>query len=113
MAEGKDDDRRGMLIAGVIVTGIGVLFLLIELRIIPRIGDMWPVIPIIVGIALIVGGLTRNGRRGESEESGRRSTAPEEPARRPGGLEEPAGGTDAPEEPGRRPSTRDESGRRR
>ncbi len=49
------DDRRGMLIGGLIVFGIGVFFLLAQLDIIPDLGDMWPIFPIIVGLALIVG----------------------------------------------------------
>lgn len=55
MAESKDDDRRGMLIGGLITLGIGVVFLLDELDVIPSIGRMWPIFPIIVGVALIVG----------------------------------------------------------
>jgi len=48
-------DSRGMLTGGLIVLGIGVLFLLRNLGIIPDIGDMWPVILIIIGVALVVG----------------------------------------------------------
>jgi len=50
-----------MLIGGMIVTGVGVLFLLVELDIIPSVGRMWPVIPIIVGVALIVGSFRKSG----------------------------------------------------
>lgn len=82
MGNDSGDERRGMLIAGFIVTGIGVLFLLVELRIIPRIGEMWPVIPIIVGLALIIGGL-RTGRKPErAGEPGRRSTGTGDPETR-------------------------------
>lgn len=63
MGETPEQEGRGMLTAGIIVTGIGVVFLLERLGIIPHIGDMWPLFPIIVGIALIVGGLRRDGRR--------------------------------------------------
>lgn len=56
------DDRRGMLIGGVITLGIGVVFLLVNFDIIPNVGKMWPIFPIIVGIALIVGAFVK--RRG-------------------------------------------------
>ena len=56
MGESKDgDDRRGMLIGGLITLGIGVVFLLVNYGKIPNLGKMWPIFPIIVGIALIVG----------------------------------------------------------
>ena len=57
----EKNESRGMLVGGLIVTGIGVFFLLSELGIIPRVGDMWPIIPIIVGVALIVGSFRRPG----------------------------------------------------
>ena len=50
-----------MLVGGLIVTGIGVLFLMEKLDLIPGIGDMWPIVPIIVGISLIVGSFRRRG----------------------------------------------------
>lgn len=53
----KDAARHGMLTGGLIVFGVGVLFLLDELDIIPDIGKMWPIFPIIVGLALIIGAL--------------------------------------------------------
>ena len=49
------DDRRGMLVGGLIVFGVGVFFLLDQLGIIPDMSDMWPIFPIIVGLALIIG----------------------------------------------------------
>ena len=55
------NERGGMLIGGMIVTGVGVLFLMVELDIIPSVGRMWPVIPIIVGVALIVGSFRKSG----------------------------------------------------
>ena len=62
----KDSDRRGMLTGGVIVLGTGVVFLLINMDILPPMHDSWPVFPIIVGVALIVSAFW--GKR-ESEES--------------------------------------------
>lgn len=55
------DERRGMLVGGLIVFGVGVFFLLDQLDIIPDVGDMWPIFPIIVGLALIIGSF--RGRR--------------------------------------------------
>jgi len=55
----RRDDARGMLIGGLIVAGIGVFFLLRNLGIIPDIGRMWPVIPIIVGVAMVIGSFSR------------------------------------------------------
>ena len=49
------EDRRGMLVGGLIVFGVGVFFLLDQLGIIPDMSDMWPIFPIIVGLALIIG----------------------------------------------------------
>ncbi|MDH3892055.1 MAG: DUF5668 domain-containing protein [candidate division Zixibacteria bacterium] len=48
-------DRRGMLVGGVIVLGVGLIFLLSNMGVLPHIGQMWPMFPIIVGVALIVG----------------------------------------------------------
>ena len=49
-----DEDRRGLLIGGMITMGVGLIFLLNNLGILPDIGEMWPLIPIVVGISLIV-----------------------------------------------------------
>ena len=54
-------DRRGALIGGLIVTGIGVFFLLDNFDVIPNMGKMWPIFPIIVGVALIVGSFRKAG----------------------------------------------------
>jgi len=53
--EGALEFRTGRLIAGIILTGVGIAFLL---------GDVvwWPLIVIVVGVAIIVGGLLRRGR---------------------------------------------------
>ena len=56
-----DSNANGRLTAGLIVLGVGVFFLLKELEIIPGLQIMWPVFPIIVGIALIVSAF--HGRR--------------------------------------------------
>ena len=53
--EEEKEDRHGLIIGGLIVLGIGVVFLLGNLRIIPDVGEMWPLILVVVGIALLVG----------------------------------------------------------
>ncbi len=50
----SQQERNGMRLGGLIVTGVGVFFLLEQLDLIPHVGKMWPVIPIIVGVSLIV-----------------------------------------------------------
>lgn len=58
----RHDADSGRLTAGLIVLGVGVLFLLERLDIIPGLDTMWPVFPIIVGLALIISAFYR-GRR--------------------------------------------------
>jgi hypothetical protein len=55
----RRDDPRGMLMGGLIVLGVGVLFLLHNLGLIPDMEVVWPMFPILVGLALIVGALMR------------------------------------------------------
>jgi hypothetical protein len=55
----KGDDQRGLLIAGLIVLGVGVFFLLEQFGLIPDVGQLWPIFPIIVGLALIIGSFRR------------------------------------------------------
>jgi hypothetical protein len=65
-----NSERRGTLTGGVIVLGVGVLFLLINMDILPSMHDSWPVIPIIVGVALIVSSFYRgkdSDKSGQSE----------------------------------------------
>lgn len=61
------EDRRGMLIGGTIVLGVGVVFLLESFDVIPSIGEMWPLLPIVVGIALIIGSFVKGKKSGESD----------------------------------------------
>jgi hypothetical protein len=56
-----------MVIGGVIVLGIGVVFLLGNLRIIPHIGEMWPLILVVVGIALLVGAIVKKEAKKEDK----------------------------------------------
>ena len=58
---GKKRGGNDQLVGGLIVLGIGVLFLLIELDLIPNLGKMWPLFPIIVGLAMVLGSFRRSG----------------------------------------------------
>jgi len=68
--EEEKEDRHGMVIGGVIVLGIGVVFLLGNLRIIPHIGEMWPLILVVVGIALLAGAILKKEQKKEDKTSG-------------------------------------------
>ena len=60
------DERRGMLVGGLIVLGIGLVFLLSNLGIIPDIGEMWPLILVIVGISLMIGSFYKGKKSDKS-----------------------------------------------
>ena len=64
-----ESERRGMLIGGLITLGVGLIFLLINLGILPEMRDMWPMIPIIVGVALIIGSFYKDKKADKSEQS--------------------------------------------
>lgn len=61
------DDRHGMVIGGLIVLGVGLIFLLSNLDIIPDLGRMWPLILVVIGIALLAGAIFKKG--GKQEDS--------------------------------------------
>ncbi|KPL03499.1 MAG: hypothetical protein AMJ73_06740 [candidate division Zixibacteria bacterium SM1_73] len=71
--EEEKEDRHGMVIGGIIVLGIGILFLLSNLDIIPHIGEMWPLILVVVGIALLIGAAFKK----EPKKKGKTSEAQE------------------------------------
>ena len=64
-----ESERRGMLMGGLITLGVGLIFLLINLGILPEMRDMWPMIPIIVGGALIIGSFHKDKKSDKSEQS--------------------------------------------
>ena len=68
--EEEKEDRHGMVIGGVIVLGIGIVFLLGNLRIIPHIGEMWPLILVVVGIALLIGAILKKEAKKEDKTFG-------------------------------------------
>ena len=63
----NSDERRGMIIGGLITMGVGVLFLLHNFDVIPGMQKMWPVIPVIVGVALIIGAFSKGKKPGDSD----------------------------------------------
>lgn len=63
----SEDERRGMFTGGLIVLGIGLVFLLSNLGILPDIREMWPLILIVVGVSLMIGSF-RKGKK--SDKSG-------------------------------------------
>ncbi|MCJ7786429.1 MAG: DUF5668 domain-containing protein [Desulfobacterales bacterium] len=63
MTECKEkEDRRGMVIGGLIVLGIGLVFLLGNLGVIPHIGNTWPLILVVVGVALLIGAVIKKDK---------------------------------------------------
>lgn len=54
-----DHIKRHSLTGGIIVLGIGLLFLLVNLDVIPPMRKSWPIFLIIVGIALVVARIRR------------------------------------------------------
>lgn len=57
-------DRRGSMFAGLVMVGVGVIFLLEKLGYIPHVREMWPLFPIVVGLALIIGSFRKTPRAG-------------------------------------------------
>ena len=67
----KKEDRHGMVIGGLIVLGLGVVFLLANLEIIPDFGTMWPLMLVVVGIALLIGAVVKKEKKEEAEQKDR------------------------------------------
>jgi len=62
------EDRHGMVIGGLIVLGLGVVVLFGNLEIIPDFGTMWPLVLVVIGIALLIGAVVKKDKKGEKEE---------------------------------------------
>ena len=63
----EKEDRHGMVIGGLIVLGIGLIFLLSNLDIIPDLGKMWPLILVVIGVALLGGAIFKKGGKKEDQ----------------------------------------------
>ncbi len=70
--DGKWSGRHGRLVEGIILIGVGLIFLLSNLDIIPGIGEVWPLFLIVVGFALFAGAFDRRS-------SGTCASSPGEP----------------------------------
>lgn len=57
----------GQIVGGIIVAGIGILFLLVNLNVIPGLEDTWPVFIIIVGLALIIDSMRKRNKKDVNE----------------------------------------------
>jgi len=58
--KGESDTRRGLVIGGLIVLGLGIFFLCAEMGWLSFISyNTWPVILIIVGIGLLIGAFVK------------------------------------------------------
>jgi uncharacterized membrane protein HdeD (DUF308 family) len=62
--EKKKKESKGSLTAGIILLGLGLIFLLSNLDLIPDLDETWPLFLIIVGVALVIGAL-RNRDKSE------------------------------------------------
>ena len=75
----KKDDHQGRLTWGIILIGIGFIFLLSNWNIIPDFDESWPIILIVVGVALLFASKRRDEERKKSggQETGQISPPPE------------------------------------
>ncbi|MFH1699470.1 MAG: DUF5668 domain-containing protein [Candidatus Zixiibacteriota bacterium] len=64
-SKSKDEGRQGYFIGGFILIGIGGLFLMVNMGWLPYLTDSWPLILIIVGVALLIGGFTKSRKKGD------------------------------------------------
>jgi len=64
----EKDNRHGMVIGGLIVLGLGVVFLLANLNIIPDLSTIWPLVLVVIGIALLVGAVVKKETKKEKDE---------------------------------------------
>lgn len=60
------ESRSGKLIGGCIVTGVGILFLLVNYDILPPLHDTWPLFMIIVGLSLIIGTFVKKKKKSDT-----------------------------------------------
>ena len=67
MTEEKND-RHGKLIGGIILIGIGLVFLLSNWEIIPDFSESWPIVIIVIGVALLLGARRKGEEKKTSEQ---------------------------------------------
>ena len=64
----EKDDRHGKLIGGIILIGIGLVFLLSNWGIIPDFSESWPIVLVVIGVALILGARRKGEEKKGSEQ---------------------------------------------
>lgn len=80
MTEEKDD-RHGKLIGGIILIGIGLVFLLSNWGIIPDFSESWPIVLVVIGFALILGARRKGEEKKTSEQKPGDIHSPHEPTK--------------------------------
>ena len=68
----KKDQKNGPLMSGIMILGIGLIFLLSNLRIIPDLGKTWPLFLIVIGVSLVMRAL----RKEHAQESSAATVTP-------------------------------------
>ncbi|HWO56389.1 MAG TPA: DUF5668 domain-containing protein [bacterium] len=63
----KGNHSKGSLTAGFILVGVGLVFLLSNLNVIPDLGETWPLFLIIIGASLVLGAL-RDRRSSDTQD---------------------------------------------
>ena len=66
MENNDTKSKRGSIVGGTILLGLGIFFLCVQMGWLPFLHRSWPVILIIVGVALLVGAYVKP-RREQSE----------------------------------------------
>jgi hypothetical protein len=65
----SEKSSTGQIVAGSIVLGVGILFLMVNLDLIPSLEDTWPIFVIIAGLAFIIGGLVQKKKPEEIDKN--------------------------------------------
>lgn len=68
MSDCRKNDSGGSIVGGIIVLGVGLLFLGVNMDILPPVSESWPMFLVIVGVALIVGNLLKKQAAGQNQE---------------------------------------------
>ncbi len=58
----KNSSREGSITGGIILLGLGLFFLALQMDWIPYLGRSWPIVLIVLGVAILAGSL-RSRRR--------------------------------------------------
>jgi hypothetical protein len=68
MSDCRKNDSGGSIVGGLIVLGVGLLFLGVNMDILPPVSESWPLFLVIVGVALIVGNLLKKKTADQNQE---------------------------------------------